>query len=82
MRRGNVSSAIVRRDQGVRRITRLTWQAAAVSLVCSGVIAFAFGRHAEAQAARQPAGQQGTILEPGRPPALVPGAGHVTSGAS
>jgi hypothetical protein len=79
---GNVSSAIARRDKGVTRISRLTWRAAAVSVICSGLIAFAFGRHADAQAARQPAGQQGSILVPNQPPALIPGAGQVTSGAS
>ena len=80
---GTVSSAIATRDQGVRRIAQLTWRAAAVSVVCSGLIAFAFGRHAETQAARQPAGQHGSILVPNQPPAPAAGdAPQVTSGAS
>ena len=80
---GTVSSAIDKRNQGIRRITRLTWRAAAVSVVCSGVIALAFGRHAEAQAAQQPAGQHGSILVPNQPPAPAAGdAPQVTSGAS
>jgi hypothetical protein len=77
-----VSSATARRDQGVKRISRLTWQTAAVSVACSALIAVAFGRHAEAQAARQPAAQQGSILVPNQAPAPVRGAGQVTSGAS
>jgi hypothetical protein len=80
---GTVSSAIAKRDQGVKRISRLTWRATAVSLACSGIIAFAFGRHTDDQAARQPAGQHGSIVVPNQPPApAAGGAPQVTSGAS
>jgi hypothetical protein len=73
--------AAARRDEGIRRVRRLTWQAAVASVLGSAVIAVTFGHHAEARTAR-PAAPPGSIVVPGQPPAAVPGAGHVTSGGS
>jgi hypothetical protein len=78
----DLRSAVTRRDDGVRRIRRLTWRAGAVGLICSALIAVAFGHHADAQAARPGQHQQGGIVVPNQPPAPVKGAGQVTSGAS
>ncbi|MGH3274433.1 MAG: hypothetical protein ACRDNZ_08965 [Streptosporangiaceae bacterium] len=81
---GDVSSDAVRRDDGIRRVTRITWRAGAAGVLCSAVIAIAFAQHAGAGTVRSgtPAGTQGTIVVPGQPPTPAPGAGHVTSGAS
>jgi hypothetical protein len=76
----DMRSATARRDEGIRRITRLTWQAGVLGLVCSAVIAVALGHHADAGTASHT--QQGSILVPSQPPAPVPGVGQVTSGAS
>jgi hypothetical protein len=76
----DMRSATARRDEGVRRITRLTWRAGAIGVICSAVIAIAFGHHAEAGAVHHH--QPGIILVPNQPPAPVSGAGQVTSGAS
>jgi hypothetical protein len=81
----DMGSAAARRDGGVRKVSRLTWGAGAVGVICSAVIAVAFGYHADAEAAQQGGSQhsqQGTILVPNQPPAPVKGAGQVTSGAS
>ena len=43
MRRDRAGSAIAARDAGLRRVTRLTWQAAAAGVVGSALIAAAFG---------------------------------------
>jgi hypothetical protein len=78
----DMRAAVARRDDGVRKITRLTWRAAVVGVICSAAIAVAFGHHADAQTARSGPHQQGTILVPNQPPAPANGAGQVTSGAS
>ena len=75
-------SAVTRRDEGVRRVSRVTWRAGAIGVVCSALIAVAFGHHADAQAAQTGQHRQGGILVPNQPPAPVKGAGQVTSGAS
>jgi hypothetical protein len=78
-------SAAAARDAGIRRISRFTWRAGAVGVVCSALIAVAFGHHAAAQQPRTGNGGnsgQGTIVIPAQPPAPAPGAGQVTSGAS
>jgi hypothetical protein len=86
MRRDNAGAAVNARDDGLRKITRLTWRAGAAGLVCSALIAAAFGHGAASSPAttRTPAQQHGqsTILIPAQPPAAVPGAGQVNSGAS
>jgi hypothetical protein len=77
----DLRSAAARRDEGVRKVSRMTWRAGAAGVICSAVIAVAFGHHAEAAAAR-PGPNSGTIVVPNQAPAPGAGAGHVTSGGS
>jgi hypothetical protein len=72
----DLHAAAARRDEGIARVRRITWRAGA-----AGVIAVAFGHHAEAGTSR-PATPPGSITVPSQPPAPVPGAGQVTSGGS
>lgn len=74
----NMRSAAARRDDGVRKVARLTWRAGVAGVICSAVIAVAFGHHANAEVSRG----QGGIVVPNQPPAPLKGAGQVTSGAS
>jgi hypothetical protein len=78
----DMHSAVTRRNDGIRRVSRLTWRAGVVGVIGSALIAVAFGHHAQAQAAQTSRHQQGGILVPHQPPAPVKGAGQVTSGAS
>lgn len=80
MRQNDQRFAAAIRDDGLRKVTRLTWRAGAVGVICSALIAAAFGHNVR----QSPAGpsQQGTIVIPGQPPAPAQGAGQVTSGAS
>src|ERR1022692_1758359 len=85
MRRDNAGAAVNARDDGLRKVTRLTWRAGAAGGVCSALIAAAFGHGATSSHATTRTGTQqgqGTILIPAQPPAAVPGAGQVNSGAS
>jgi hypothetical protein len=76
-------SAAAARDDGLRKISRFTWRAGAAGVVCSAVIAVAFGHHgAAAQSKTGGNSGQGTIVVPGQPPAPANGPGQVTSGAS
>jgi hypothetical protein len=77
----DVRSAAARRDEGVRKVSRMTWRAGVAGVICSAVIAVAFGHHAEAGTAR-PGSPPGTIVVPNQPPAAGTGASHVTSGGS
>ncbi|HMH91334.1 MAG TPA: hypothetical protein VK586_09650 [Streptosporangiaceae bacterium] len=77
----DLRSAAARRDEGVRKVSALTWRAGAAGVICSAIIAVAFGQHAEAAAAKS-GSAPGTIAVPNQPPAPGPGAGHVTSGGS
>jgi hypothetical protein len=74
-------SAAARRDAGVRRVSRMTWRAGAAGVICSAIIAVAFGHHAEAGTA-PPGSGSGTITVPNQPPTSAPGAPDATSGAS
>lgn len=72
------------RDDGLRRISRITWRAGAAGVACSAVIAVAFGHHgaaAQSQTSGGNPGQPATVV-PAQPPAPAGGAGQVTSGAS
>jgi hypothetical protein len=80
MRRDEQRFAVVARDDGIRRVTRLTWRASAVGVICSALIAAAFGHNVKHSAPST--SHSGTIIIPAQPPALVKGAGQVTSGAS
>jgi hypothetical protein len=53
MRRDDVRFAAAARDDGLRKISKLTWRAGAAGVLCSAAIAVAFGHHVAAQ---QPAG--------------------------
>jgi hypothetical protein len=68
------------RDEGIRKVSRITWRAGLTGVVCSALIGVALTHHAEAGAGH---GQQsGTIVVPGQPPQPAKGSGQVTSGAS
>jgi hypothetical protein len=74
--------AAAQRDEGLRKLRRITWRVGAAGVIGSAVIAVAFGHHAEAATAR-PGSTSGTIVVPNQPPAPGgPGAGQVTSGGS
>jgi hypothetical protein len=57
MRRDDVRFAAAARDDGLRKISKLTWRAGAAGVLCSAAIAVAFGHHVAAQ---QPAGVHGS----------------------
>ena len=84
MRRDDAAFAAAARDAGIRRISKFTWRAGAVGVVCSALIAVAFGHHATAQQPKTGNGNagSGTIVIPAQPPAPAQGARQVTSGAS
>jgi hypothetical protein len=86
MRRDNAGAAMDARDEGLRKVSRLTWRVGAAGVVCSALIAAAFGHGVTNSRAGTRAGTaqhgQGTILIPAQPPALAPGSGQVNSGAS
>jgi hypothetical protein len=81
---GDVHSAVARRDDGIRRVSRLTWRAGAAGVIGSALIAVAFGHHAQAsQATSGSTGGSGGIVVPGAPPRPAGGGEqHVVSGAS
>jgi hypothetical protein len=97
MRRDDVRFAAAARDDGLRKISKYTWRAGAAGVVCSALIAAAFGHHAAAAQPGTGSGQHpasgsgqpasgtaggGTIVVPAQPPAAANGGGQVTSGAS
>jgi len=86
MRRHGTDSATAARDDGLRKVTRLTWRAGAAGVAYSALMAAAFSHGAANQHATgtQRTAQQGsgTILIPAQPPAPAAGAGQVTSGSS
>jgi hypothetical protein len=49
MRRDDVRFAAAARDDGIRKISKYTWRAGAAGVLCSAVIAVAFGHHVSAQ---------------------------------
>ena len=64
MRRDRAGSAIAARDAGLRRVTRLTWQAAAAGVVGSALIAAAFGHGVSQQNASQGSTSQPSTSQP------------------
>jgi hypothetical protein len=95
MRRDDVRFAAAARDDGLRKISKYTWRAGAAGVVCSALIAVAFGHHTSAQAttggsqhpasgSSQPSSGSGSggIVVPAQPPAPAQGSGQVTSGAT
>jgi hypothetical protein len=49
MRRDDVRFAAAARDDGLRKISKYTWRAGAAGVVCSALIAVAFGHHVTTQ---------------------------------
>ena len=45
MRRDDVRFAAAARDDGLRKVSKYTWRAGAAGVVCSALIAVAFGHH-------------------------------------
>ncbi|MGD0687427.1 MAG: hypothetical protein ABSA03_20205 [Streptosporangiaceae bacterium] len=86
MGRDSARSAAAARDDGLRKVSRLTWRAGAAGVVCSALIAAAFGHDVATgnAGARGSTGHRGrgTILIPAQPPAPAQGSGQVNSGAS
>jgi hypothetical protein len=61
MRRDDVRFAAAARDDGLRKISKLTWRAGAAGVLCSAAIAVAFGHHvATTQPAVVHSGTSGT----------------------
>ena len=86
MGRDNAGAAINARDDGLRKVSRLTWQIGAAGVVCSALIAAAFGHgvtatHPPTHPATSQPGQGGIVI-PAQPPVAAGGAGQVNSGAS
>ncbi len=82
MLRDDTRYAAARRDDGIRKISRLTWRAGTAGVICSALIALAFGHHTDARTAPPAHSGNGTIIIPAQPPAPAQGAGQVSSGAS
>jgi len=49
MRRDDVRFAAAARDDGLRKISKYTWRAGAAGVVCSALLAVAFGHHVATQ---------------------------------
>jgi len=49
MRRSDVRFAAAARDDGLRKISKYTWRAGAAGVVCSALLAVAFGHHVATQ---------------------------------
>jgi len=49
MRRDDVRFAAAARDDGLRKVSKYTWRAGAAGVVCSALLAVAFGHHVAAQ---------------------------------
>lgn len=98
MRRDDVRFAAAARDDGIHKISTFTWRAGAAGVVCSALIAVAFGHHVATQSGtggsprsgQSTAGGNGSgsnqgsggISVPSQPPAPSSGGGQVTSGAT
>jgi hypothetical protein len=81
--RREVRFAAAARDDGIRKVGKLTWQAGLTGLVGSALIALAFAHHGSAQSAGSSGSAgNGSISVPGQPPGSSQGTGQVTSGAS
>ena len=83
--RHDVRFAAAARDDGIRKVGKITWQAGLVGVLSSGLIALAFGLHASAQSSGSGTGGGsggGSISVPAQPPAPGQGSGKVTSGGS
>lgn len=52
MRRDDVRFAAAARDDGIHKISKFTWRAGAAGVLCSALIAVAFGHHVAASQSR------------------------------
>jgi hypothetical protein len=77
MRRDDVRFAAAARDDGLRKISKLTWRAGAAGVLCSAAIAVAFGHHV---AAPQPASVHGGTS--GASSSTTGGSGSSSTGSS
>jgi hypothetical protein len=77
MRRDDVRFAAAARDDGLRKISKLTWRAGAAGVLCSAAIAVAFGHHVAAQ---QPASVHGGTS--GASSSTTGGSGSSSTGSS
>ena len=86
MRRDEVRFAAAARDDGIRKVVKVSWLAGLGGILGSFVIALAFGVHAHAQSAGSGtgggSGSGGSISVPAQPPASGQGPGQVRSGGS
>jgi hypothetical protein len=73
--------AVVERDSGVRKVSRLTWRAGLIGTAAAALFGVVLAH--PANASRQQAhNHPGGIIVPGQPPQPSSGGGQVTSGAS
>jgi hypothetical protein len=81
MRRDDVRFAAAARDDGIHKISKFTWRAGAAGVVCSALIAVAFGHHVAAttpgtgggaRSQQSPAGQNGSGSNQGNGGIVVP----------
>jgi len=86
MRRDDVRFAAAARDDGIRKIVKVSWLAGLGGVLGSFVIALAFGMHAHAQSAGSGSSGSGSgggsISVPAQPPAPGQGPSRVRSGGS
>jgi hypothetical protein len=87
--RRDVRFAAAARDDGIRKVGKITWGAGLAGVIGSGLLALAFGMHAAAQPAGSGTGGgsgsgsgSGSISVPAQPPGPGQGAGQVNSGGS
>jgi hypothetical protein len=81
MSQHDARSAAHERDFGLRRISRLTWQAGTAGAGLAAIIGLVLAHHADATVT-QPQRQQNSIVIPAQPPQPAAGSGQVNSGAS
>jgi hypothetical protein len=81
MRRDDVRFAAAARDDGIHKISKFTWRAGAAGVVCSALIAVAFGHHVASTASgtgggtrsqQSTAGQNGSGSNQGSGGIVVP----------
>ena len=79
----DIRSAVRNRDNGMAKITALSWRAGAAGVAVAGMLTVALGHHPVTRTV--PAGHRDDhsgIVIPAQPPSQAPGTGQVTSGAS
>jgi hypothetical protein len=73
--------AVVERDSGVRKVSRLTWRAGLIGAAVAALFGLVLAHPANASR-QQSHNNPGGIVIPGQPPQPSSGGGQVTSGAS